>query len=297
MTRALAFVVTLMLAVAACEALAERRIASHDEDLVGVEIYDALRRAAAPGPEVERVYVGDSVARQFFPPGSEPNPRLRFLTTNATISLAGDFFLLEEAFRHAPNARDIVLVTRPETLRLDLDQPSSQNYFSTFFHRPAEIREMWAVTRDRRLAVAQSVHWLLPGLMAVNNLWRQDPPAFVRRGPTRARDIITVPTPVTLSPVGAHFLSRMAALAASRGGRLRVVAVPLPDSEPWVDAGHLLNAPIMYLPRAVFGDGVHVGPVGMLPCTGTEVARTFAAAGGLLADLPAGTLAPGKGCQ
>jgi hypothetical protein len=295
--RAAAFLVTLIAAVAAFEALAERRIRSGDSELVGVEIYDALRRAESPGPEVERIYVGDSVARQFFPPGAEPHPRVRFLTTNATISIAGDYYLLEKAFRQNPSARDIVLVSRPENLQVNLDTPGNQDYFSAFFHEPAQIRDVWDVKHDTRLAVAQAVHGLLPGVMALNNLWRQDPPALTRRALPRDRGVITVPTVVTLSEIAARFLPRIAALAAARGGTLRVVSVPLPDSEPWVDPSGLYSAPIMYLPRAVFGDGVHLGPPGMKSCAGTAIARRFAEVHGLLADSPAAQVPAAERCE
>lgn len=295
--RALAFVVTLITAVAVFEAFAVRRITAGDPALVGVEIYDALRRAALPGPEVERIYVGDSVARQFFPPGAEPHPRVRFLTTNATISIAGDYYLLETAFRQNPKARDIVLVARPENLQVNLDTPGNQDYFSAFFHGPAEIRDVWNVKHDMRLALTQAVHGVLPGVMAVNNLWRQDPPALARRAAPRVRDVITVPTVVTLSEIAARFLPRIAALAASRGGTLRVVSVPLPDSEPWVDPSGIYGAPIMYLPREVFGDGVHLGPLGMKSCAGTAIATRFAAAYGLLADLAAAQVPAAARCE
>jgi hypothetical protein len=284
--RAAVFLVTLLAAVAIAERAAERRIAADPSDLVGVEIYDVMRRAAEPGPDVERIYIGDSVARQFFPPGGEPHARVRFLTTNATISLAGDFFLAEEAFRHCPNARDIVIVSRPEKLLTNLDPPDHQDYFSAFFHRPAEIGELWRVKHDWRLTKAQMVHWTLPGLMAINNLWRQNPPALARRTPVFPRGVILVPAPVALSRVSAHFLPRLRSLAAARGGRVRVVSVPLPQTEPWADPSRILDDEIMYLPRDTFGDGVHLGPVGMKSCAGTEIGRRFAAAHGLTADLP-----------
>lgn len=296
MKRAAAFVVTLIGAVAGFEAIAERRIAARDPDLVGVEIYDVLDRATEPGPGVARVYIGDSVARQFFPPGDEPHARVRFLTTNATITIAGDYYLAEAAFRHSPRARDIVLVTRPEKLQTNLNPPEHQDYFSAFFHRPAEIREMWSVKRDRRLAVAQAVHWMLPGAMALNNLWRQSPKALTPPS-FRVRDVIVVPTLVSLSPVAAHFVPRLRALAASRGGTLRIVSVPLPDSEPWTDRDHIFDDEIMYLPRESFGDGVHLGPVGMRPCAGTAIGRRFAEAHGLLDDLPAAQLPVDRRCE
>lgn len=297
MKRALAFLVTLAAAVAAFEAFAERRIAAHPADLVGVEIYDALNRAAAPGPEVERIYIGDSVARQFFPLGAEPHARVRFLTTNATISIAGDYYLVEEAFRQSPNARDIILVSRPENLQVNLDPPANQDYFSAFFHTPAAIRELWSVKHDRRLASSQAVHWAIPGIMAINNLWRQDPRALTRRTPNRERDIIIKPTEVTLSPIAAHFLPRLRAMAAARGGSFRIISVPLPDTEPWTDPSGIFSDSIMYLDRATFGDGVHLGPVGMKSCAGTAIARRFAEAHGLLADLPTTQLPADQRCE
>lgn len=286
MKRALAFLVTLIAAVAVLERVAERSVAANTADLIGVEIYDVLSRAAQPGPAVERVYVGDSVARQFFPPGGEPHARVRFLTTNATISLAGDYYLVEDAFRHCPNARDIVLVTRPEKLQTNLDPPDHQDYFSAFFHRPDEITELWRLKGDRRLAASQAAHWLLPGVMAINNLWRQDPRALTRRGAIRQRDVILVPTAVALSSVAAHYVPRLRALAAARGGTLRIVSVPLPETEPWIDPSRIFTDDIMYLARESFGDGVHLGPIGMRSCAGTAIARRFAEAHGLLDDLP-----------
>ncbi len=296
MKRAAAFLVILIAVVAAFEAIAERRIAARDPDLVGLEIYDVLNWAAQPGPDVERVYVGDSVARQFFPPGGEPHPRVKFLTTNATITIAGDYYLAEEAFRQCPRARDIVLVTRPEKLKTNLDPPDHQDYFSAFFHRPEEIRELWSVKHDRRLAVGQAVHLVLPGVMALNNVWRQNPKALTRTS-FRIRDVIVVPTLVSLSPVAAHFLPRLRALAASRGGTLRIVSVPLPDTEPWADRDRLFDDAIMYLPRDVFGDGVHLGPIGMKSCAGTGIARRFSEAHGLLADLPRALVPADQRCE
>jgi hypothetical protein len=295
--RALAFVITLVCAIAAFEAWAERRIAAGDPDLVGVEIYDALKRAAISSPGVERIYVGDSVARQFFSPGTEPHERVRFLTTNATISIAGDYYLLEEAFRRNPGARDIVLVSRPENLQVNLDTPGNQDYFSAFFNAPGQVKDVWHVKRDSRLASSQIVHSVLPGVMAVNNMWRQDPRALKRRVAHRERDVILVPTVVTLSDIAAYYLPRIEALAVSRGGNLRVISVPLPDTEPWTDPAGIFDAPILYLPRADFGDGVHLGPIGMKSCAGTGIAARFAARYGLVADLPVAQAPPAERCE
>jgi hypothetical protein len=173
---------------------------------------------------------------------------------------------------------------------------AEHRYAIPLFHRRDEIGELWRVKHDRRLAVAQIVHSALPGIMAINNLWRQSPAALTRHSPIRPRDVILVPTPVALSPVAAHFLERLRSLAAARGGRVRIVSVPLPDTEPWADASRVFDDGIMYLPRETFGDGVHLGPIGMKSCAGTEIARRFAAAHGLTADLPVAQVPADQRC-
>jgi len=90
---------------------------------------------------------------------------------------------------------------------------------------------------------------------------------------------------------------RLRALAAARGGTLRVISVPLPETEPWADPQRIFSGDIMYLARDVFGDGVHLGPVGMKSCAGTAIARRFADAHGLAADLPLAQVPADQRCE
>ena len=45
--------------------------------LVGWDVYEAVRAADAPGPQIRKLYLGDSVARQMFPPDAQPPPGVR----------------------------------------------------------------------------------------------------------------------------------------------------------------------------------------------------------------------------
>ena len=284
------FTIGAVLVLSLFERIAHQRIVdAQGENIVGADVYDVvMRRATAPGPDVERVYIGDSVARQFFPAGQEPNPRLRFLTSNATIGLAGNYYILEDAFRLLPKARDIVLIARPELLKVDLDPPFTSDYFSGFFHTPARIAEVWRVKRDPQLTVSQISRFLLPSTLMINSAWRQQPrgfhatvPGFEQRSRAGAHD-------VELSVTGAYFLGRMRALAASRGGTLRVISVPLPDDQQWSDPAGYFTGPFMFVERRAFGDAVHVSTLenGVHWCVGATIAKRFAERYGLSADLP-----------
>ncbi len=286
----LLFAAGLVCALAAFEMVASRRIAAAGgANVIGGEVAELERYVQAEDTSVERVYVGDSVARQFFPPGREPDARVRFLTSNATIALAGNYYLLEEAFRSWPRVRDIVLVARPEMLQVNLDPPYTADYFSGYFHSPAQIAELWRVKRDPQLTWSMISRSALPSTLAVNSAWRRQPKGFTVPVPGFARTSVAAVREVTLSVVAAHFLERMRALAATRGGTVRVIPVPMADDQPWEDPQHIFSAPIMYIGRESFVDAIHLGPFGSRSvhwCVGSSIARRFAERYGISADLP-----------
>lgn len=284
------FAVGLVLVLALFERVAAQRIvAARGSKIIGTDVYDiVMRRVKVPGPDVERVYIGDSVGRQFFPAGQEPNARLRFLTSNATIGVAGNYYILEDAFRRMPKARDIVLVGRPELLKTNLDPPFTSDYFSGFFHTPAQIAEVWRAKHDPQLTVSQVSRYLLPGTLMINSAWRQQPPGFHATVPGFERISRSGAFDVELSETGVYFLARIRALAASRGGTVRVIAVPLPDDQLWSDPRGYFTEPLMFVEHRAFGDGVHVSLLenGVHWCVGATIAKRFAERYGLSADLP-----------
>ena len=283
------FAIGLALVLSLFERIAHRRIVdSKGFNIVGADVYAVVQRVTLPGPEVERVYVGDSVGRQLFPAGQEPNARLRFLTSNATIGVAGNFYILEDAFRALPNARDIVLVSRPELLKVDLDPPFTSDYFSGFFHTPAQIAEVWRVKHDPQLTASQISRFLLPGTLMINSAWRQQPRGFHAVVPGFERRSRTGTYEVEVSTTAAHFLTRMRALAASRGGTFRLIPVPMPEDQIWSDPQGVFTDRFTYVERRAFGDGVHLSLLenGVHWCVGATVAKGFAARYGLSDDLP-----------
>lgn len=311
------FLAGLVVLLVVFERVATRRVEATDgQSLTTRDVYRLPGLARRPSNTVTRVYLGDSVARQFYPAESEPNDSVRFLTSNGGLSIAGSYYLLEEVFRACPNARDAVLLVRPETLQVNLDPPYANDFFAGLFHSRQQVVEILRVKRDLRLSAAHFGRWMLPNTMAINGAWRQEPDAFLKPffervdASTLATPVappppavehermlmwigelfggerswrttfpkVDVATPVQLSPIAEHFLAKLRALCASRGGTLRVLSTPYPEQFQWADPTHIFDAPILYLPTELFGDHVHVGPkhVWLPTQVGSDVARQLA---------------------
>ena len=136
--------------------------------IIGADVYGATWRARRRTPEVRTILLGDSVARQLFPPGREPkelNGRYRFLTSNQAISMAGQYYLLQDALRSCPGATDVYLLYFPGSLANDLGPDFTHDYFCGYFHSPRQIAEVFAVKRDFTLLASQVGHGLFPNLM------------------------------------------------------------------------------------------------------------------------------------
>ncbi len=296
------FILTLVLLVATVDRGLRARIdGAGGRNLIGSEVYTALTHARTPDTSVTQLIIGDSVARQFFPTGREPSRQVRFLTTNAAITMAGFYYLAEDAFRACPRARDIVVICRPETLRGTLDAASAVTYFSGFFHTPAQMAEVWWLQHNPAITLPQVARWLMPGLLATNAAWRQPPRSLDTRlamDPFARVPADTVGT-VRLSLVGRHYLARLRDLARSHGGSVRVLAAPLPDDRRWTDPMRHFDAELLYVNHDALGDGIHVGAAGQgaRGCLGTGIARAYAAQYGLLAALPLATEPADGACE
>lgn len=297
--RVVPFTALLVLAVALFEEAAARRIrATNSASLIGPEVYDVVTRAQQPSATVERVILGDSVARQFFPAGMEPHDRVRFLTSNAGITFAGTFYMAEMALAACPNVREVVVMIRPENLRANLDWPYTNDYFNAHFHTLAQVAEVWKVRHDAHLTASQLGRWLLPSTFAINAVWRQEPRGFHSK-PFTFAPADHASGDVELSDVASHYLKRLRDLTAARQVRLRMIPVPMPDDQRWTDSQRIFTEPMTYVSRESFADGIHLGTpqLGIRWCVGTSIAASVAAGYGLAGDLPQVSVISEEGCE
>ena len=157
----------------------------------GPDVCTVLDRAAVPGPGVQTLYLGDSVSRQLFRPGAEPNPQVLYLSSNQAISLAGQYYLLRRSLDSCPQVREVDFFYFPLAWRNDLPRLMSHDYYCGYFHEPNQIAETFQVTRDCDLLAAHVGRWLLPNLMAANSASH---PAVAAPSPEAAGEVEAAPT-------------------------------------------------------------------------------------------------------
>ena len=254
---------------------------------IGREVYDAKVAASTPGAGVKTLILGDSVSRQMFRPGAEPGPHVRYLGTNFGISLAGQYYLLEEALRNCPDVEDVFLVHVVGVWGSDLDSVYTTDYFCGYFHDWGQIAEVWRLKRDVKLSAAHVSRGLLPNLLAQNAMRRPEGPVVDAPAarpvnawltPSAGEPVLEAvdwlvadPAPVgpvppgppgavvvPLSRVSRHYMGKMRALCAGKGVRLRVLPGPTPDDQRYADTAGIYDGAIGYFDAAKFIDGIHM---------------------------------------
>lgn len=278
----LAFLIGLACAVFAADRLLGARFARHHgRGQIGPEVFVSIDRARHTDASVHTLYLGDSVAHQLFPPGTEARPDLRFLGCNQAISMAGQYYILEDATRHLPHLQRVYLFYYPHSLENDLDGPLTGTYFCAYFHDFAQVREIYRLKHDYRLTTIHLGRWLLPNLMATNDAWRPavslpgapEAPPPAPPGPSgepllRLMNALS-PSPTTrlapkprsqifLSPTSSYFLGRMRALCRTHHIELRVLPCPCSDVQTFVDPDHVYDAPVLYADSTWFRDQIHL---------------------------------------
>src|SRR4051794_14935389 len=263
--------------------------------IVGADVYGATWRAHRRTPDVRTILLGDSVARQLFPPGREPkelNGRYRFLTSNQAISMAGQYYLLQDALRSSPGTTDVYLLYFPGSLLNDLGPDFTHDYFCGYFHSPRQIAEVFAVKRDFTLLASQVGHGLFPNLMLLNSASHAAPvlgapaptgpptTAGYQQLPSTREPALAAATALAGAPpladnewdptappytrqlvaqsgVTRHFLPKIRALCRERGVRLHVLPCPCSEALPYRDADGVYDGPILYIDRGQFMDSIH----------------------------------------
>src|SRR5204863_127931 len=104
------------------------------KNVIGRDVPQAIQAARRRDTDVRTLYLGDSVARQLFKPGEEPSDDVRYVTSNFAVALAGQFYLMDDALRSCPDARDVNLVMVVGAWGNDLDSVCTDDYFCGYFH-------------------------------------------------------------------------------------------------------------------------------------------------------------------
>jgi len=114
-----------------------------DKDLIGGETYLSIQKALQAPANVRTLVLGGSTGNQLLP-NTEFNDATYSLCCNQAISLAGQYILLNEFLVNHPDPAqlEVILLLRPSSLRNDLDQRFTYNYFLKPFDRPEYQRHL-----------------------------------------------------------------------------------------------------------------------------------------------------------
>ena len=108
-----------------------------EKDLIGSETYLSIKKAKDAPAHVSNLLLGGSTGNQLFP-NTLFNGSTYSLCCNQAISLTGQYILLHEFLLNHPDPSklQVFLLLRPSSLRNDLDQRFTYNYFLKPFDHP-----------------------------------------------------------------------------------------------------------------------------------------------------------------
>lgn len=98
----------------------------------GNEVYKAIKQTKST-ENAYKLILGDSVSRQFNPPGKRSDSVVS-LACNQAISLCGQFILFNEYLKYNNAPKILELQLTPTSLRNDLDQVYTYHYFLKPFY-------------------------------------------------------------------------------------------------------------------------------------------------------------------
>jgi hypothetical protein len=257
---------------------------------ISPDIQRAIDNVENDPHSVRVIVMGDSVARQFFPHGSEPSREVRILTTNAGVTTAGQYYLAQHAMQGCDHLTDIYLILLPPAWRNNMPRQFTHDYFCGHFHTPAQVAEVFAVKRDIELSFAHLCRCLMPNLMAANSLSQPatavapgaGEPAPVSAGETMATDperLLSAlsgwigpaadPIPaappgkcqVYFSPTSKYFFNKLKNDCRERGIHLHVLPCPVSSERfgyEFIDPAGVYDGPIINdVPASQLVDNVH----------------------------------------
>lgn len=95
--------------------------------LIGKEVYEAISLSKKK-TKLDKVLLGDSVARQLYNHDNYVGDYY-LLTTTGSISLVGQYILFKNIIDRNTNVKEVVLISVPSSLSIDLDNRFIDNYF------------------------------------------------------------------------------------------------------------------------------------------------------------------------
>ena len=132
--RCLAFGISMLVSVYACDALFLYKSKARMTSLPGFEIYVSILKSKKKTTK-KKLIIGDSTANQFFNNRKDDDDEYYSLTSNQAISMCGQYLLLNNFLKAGNRPEEVYVVYCPLAFNNNLDQIFTYHYFLKPFYR------------------------------------------------------------------------------------------------------------------------------------------------------------------
>ncbi|MCF8374291.1 MAG: hypothetical protein K9H64_21900 [Bacteroidales bacterium] len=230
-----------------------------------MKVYERINRSKQTG-NFKRVYIGDSVGNQLFNFDSVPNS----LCSNAAVSIAGNYILVENLIESNPKIEEIILVSVPNDIGWNFEQKLTHNNFVKPFLSFRNLKYFEPLLRDKLWEKPAS--WLFLSY-AVKILPLSD--VDFSQNNDQSVSYLEEIKLTTLSDIAVLYLKKLDRLCQENQIKLTIVSPPVPlhwqsDTNDWAEMRAQIESlglksifksyldEIDYYPDDNFQDGLHL---------------------------------------
>ncbi len=225
--------------------------------VLGAEVYHSINKSKQSHQADSVLLLGDSVANQLFD-SHKYNGSINSLACNQAISMVGQFILLKNYLEQNNKPRKVVMIYSPFSLRNNLDQIYTFNYFLKPFSRAENKPWLTAYAKNQIDKIPFNQLASLPLVYATN--WAP----FYQPDEVSSR---------YLSPITLEYLAKIVELTKKNGVMFELIPPPTRDSRQNEvrkvqqetagirGLGSIFNGyfnKMLYLSDANFSDPVHL---------------------------------------
>ncbi len=218
--------------------------------------------------KAKRLYVGDSVGNQLFHPDSVENS----LTSNAAVTMIGNYILCKNAIAANPHLEEIVLVSVPNDIGFSFEKKLVYNNFvKPFFEfrnlgafEPLLYEKLW----QRPVSFLSIFHWFK--ILPVSDVNFSNDQLIKERGA-----YVLEMKQQHLSDMAILYINKLKRMCDQHEIKLKLVSPPVPehwleDSRNWSQMREQIRAnqledifknylnQVKYLPIDHYSDGLHL---------------------------------------
>ncbi|TDQ11995.1 hypothetical protein ATK78_1125 [Pedobacter metabolipauper] len=181
------------------------------ETVAGKEIYHAIHKSKSKN-KCKKLLLGDSVAEQLFSNETD-HGNTTSLATNAAVTMAGQFFLLNNYLNAGNKIDTVYLLFRPLSFGKNLDEQFTYHYFLKPFYNQEYIPlfTKTAIQQAEKIPYAQFCSY--PTFLTTN--WAPD---FVSKDKNKF---------TFLSPISVEYLQKIQQLASLKHFKFIILSTPM----------------------------------------------------------------------